>query len=64
LPDGADVPWWRVLGHGGRITIPRHRHHDRLQRAMLEAEGVEFDATGRVDMQRFGWPEVPGDRPA
>jgi len=25
------------------------------QRHLLEAEGVEFDAKGRIDFDRFGW---------
>jgi methylated-DNA-protein-cysteine methyltransferase-like protein len=30
--------------------------YERLQRTLLEAEGVHFDAAGRVDLDRFGWP--------
>jgi methylated-DNA-protein-cysteine methyltransferase-like protein len=55
LPEGLGVPWWRVLGSGGRITIPRHRHHDRLQRSLLAGEGVTFGPSGKVDMARHGW---------
>ena len=31
------------------------RGSDELQRILLEAEGVTFDSTGRVDLKRFRW---------
>jgi methylated-DNA-protein-cysteine methyltransferase-like protein len=61
LEDGgknADVPWQRVLGAAPRdkakVTI-KDPVGGALQRAMLEAEGVTFDALGRVDLTVFGW---------
>ncbi len=34
-----------------------------VQRRLLEGEGVEFDALGRVDLARFGWrPRARGPR--
>jgi methylated-DNA-protein-cysteine methyltransferase related protein len=55
LPDGSDVPWWRVINRNGEISIRGEPHAARLQRALLEGEGVEFGANGRVDWKRFGW---------
>lgn len=56
----TDVPWHRILAskspRHGAIT-PRGRGFAARQRALLEAEGVEFDALGRVDLRVFGWPE-------
>lgn len=53
---GADpVPWWRVVNAGRRISLPPHLHGDRLQRALLEDEGVRFDDAGRVGEEHFGW---------
>jgi alkylated DNA nucleotide flippase Atl1 len=26
-----------------------------MQRRLLEKEGVRFDATGRIDLTRYGW---------
>lgn len=46
-----DVPWHRVINVQGRIST-----HGSLQRQLLEAEGIPFDATGRADLGRFGWP--------
>jgi methylated-DNA-protein-cysteine methyltransferase related protein len=55
LPDGSDVPWWRVVNGRGEITIPRSGHAAPLQRALLLDEGVGFDEAGRIDMRRCGW---------
>ena len=51
------VPWWRVINARGELTIPRIHHGRTLQRELLEAEGVTVDDDGRVDMERYGWPE-------
>ncbi len=51
----ADVPWQRVINSAGRISISRADLSADLQRALLEAEGIEFDARGDVDLRRFGW---------
>ncbi|MCA1798773.1 MAG: MGMT family protein [Xanthomonadaceae bacterium] len=53
LPHGTDIPWHRVLNAAGRISIPGET--GTRQRALLEAEGVVFDARGRVDFERYGW---------
>lgn len=55
LPDDSDVPWWRVINRNGEISIRGVVHAARLQRALLESEGVEFSRRGRVDWKRFGW---------
>jgi methylated-DNA-protein-cysteine methyltransferase-like protein len=59
VPSGSDVPWHRVLNAEGRISI-RARN---LQRSLLEAEGVPFDETGRVDLDSVGW-QGPADEGA
>ncbi len=46
------VPWQRVINAQGKISI---RKGAETQRALLEAEGVVFDARERVDLARFGW---------
>lgn len=55
LPDGSDVPWHRVINARGGISISKVGLPPQLQRALLEAEGVEFAADGRVDLDRWGW---------
>ncbi len=51
-----DVPWWRVVGADGTLRIARRDPMlAQLQRAHLEAEGVPFDETGKVRMERCQW---------
>ena len=55
LQDGR-VPWHRVVNARGCIS-PRADEPggSLLQRMRLEQEGVEFDARGRIPLDRFGW---------
>ena len=54
--DGEDdVPWQRVINARGEISARGAPEATALQRAMLEGEGIVFDARGRVDLERFGW---------
>jgi methylated-DNA-protein-cysteine methyltransferase-like protein len=55
LPDGSDVPWWRVINRNAEISIKCVDHGPALQRALLEREGVRFGRSGRTDWRRFGW---------
>ncbi|MDY6875666.1 MAG: MGMT family protein [Chloroflexota bacterium] len=60
LPEGSDVPWHRVINSQGRISTSCQEHTADLQRVLLEAEGVQFNADGTVDWDRFGWTVGPG----
>lgn len=55
LPPGSDVPWWRVVNRRGAISTSRFNGLAQRQRAILESEGVEFDADGEASWERFGW---------
>jgi methylated-DNA-protein-cysteine methyltransferase-like protein len=56
LRDGAeDVPWQRVINARGEVSPRSEPGWEGYQRARLEAEGVVFDARGRVDLKRFRW---------
>ncbi|HSN57286.1 MAG TPA: MGMT family protein [Candidatus Sulfomarinibacteraceae bacterium] len=60
-PDG--VPWQRVVNASGGCSTDRLPDIPAgLQRAMLEGEGVEFGAGGKLDLERYRWqpPPVPG----
>ncbi|KAF0109157.1 MAG: hypothetical protein FD146_201 [Anaerolineaceae bacterium] len=52
-----DVPWQRVINSKGEISL---RPGAEEQRRLLEAEGVEFNDRGRVDLVRFGWEAGSG----
>lgn len=53
LQDDA-VPWHRVINAQGRSSFPETGKR-KLQQALLEAEGVVFDASGRVELEVFQW---------
>jgi methylated-DNA-protein-cysteine methyltransferase related protein len=56
LPGHSAVPWHRVINARGGISTGRAFPGGELvQRQLLEAEGIEFDARGRVPLQRFRW---------
>ena len=55
LSAGDAIPWHRVLNAQGRVSPRAEPGGDRVQRALLEREGVRFDAAGRADLARFGW---------
>ena len=47
-----DIPWWRILNAQGKIS---ERPSASRQRELLEAEGVLFDASGKIDFSVFLW---------
>lgn len=55
LPQGSDVPWHRVVNSFGEISARSGGDSHELQRLLLEGEGVEFDAKGKIDLSRFRW---------
>ncbi|MBD8120193.1 MGMT family protein [Pseudomonas lutea] len=54
LPQGSSLPWHRVLGAGGRISLAPGTPSGEEQRARLRTEGVTI-RNNRVDMVRHGW---------
>lgn len=61
LPPGSVVPWHRVINARGEISPRRADAAGGLaQRLRLEAEGVRFDARGRVTFERYGWARGRG----
>jgi len=53
LPEGSRVPWHRVINARGEISPRSAGDSHELQRMLLEAEGVEFDVRGRVELKKF-----------
>ncbi len=56
LPEGADVPWHRVVNEKGCISLSPERS-GLLQQAMLQDEGVGFDSEGVIPLEIFRWQE-------
>lgn len=55
-PEGLVIPWQRVINAGGKVSQRGGLGvEEGYQRHLLEEEGVVFSASGRVDLERFGW---------
>ena len=56
LKEGHSVPWHRVVNARGAISKRSSGWSAEIdQRLLLEAEGVKFDAVGRIQLARFQW---------
>lgn len=54
-PD-ADIPWHRVINAKGEISeSPVRFGSDHLQRVLLEAEGIQFSARGKINLRDYRW---------
>jgi methylated-DNA-protein-cysteine methyltransferase-like protein len=62
VTDADEIPWHRVINVKGEVSRSPHRNGtDDLQQTLLEAEGIEFNANGKLDLNRYIWradPEV------
>lgn len=59
-----ELPWHRVLLRSGVIAFRKGSTNFRLQKRMLEKEGVEVAKDGSIDLERFGWKKTaPKKRP-
>ncbi|HEX5504009.1 MAG TPA: MGMT family protein [Thermomicrobiales bacterium] len=54
-PDRLEVPAHRVVSKDGTLSGGWAFGGKERMRALLEAEGVTFDARGRVNMRAHGW---------
>ena len=55
LPARSNVPWHRVVNARGEVSPRTSGDSHELQKMLLEAEGVEFDLAGRIDLKQFRW---------
>lgn len=53
-----DIPWQRVINSQGKISLPEP--NGSKQRQLLQAEGIVFSKSAKVDLTEFGW-EGPDD---
>lgn len=63
--DSRNIPWHRVINSRGTTSTERLMPSSPgLQRALLEAEGVMFDAKGQCDLGVYQWsPRAARRRP-
>jgi methylated-DNA-protein-cysteine methyltransferase-like protein len=54
LPEGADVPWQRVVNAKGCVSLPAAGAS--RQRSRLATEGIRF-RNGRIPLGTYGWPK-------
>lgn len=60
--DSSDVPWHRVINAKGEVSeSPFRNGTDYLQRSLLEQEGIEFNANGKVNLRMYQWGFEPAD---
>jgi methylated-DNA-protein-cysteine methyltransferase related protein len=55
LPTNSGVPWHRVINAKGEISLRSGGCRDPVQRRLLKQEGVIFDRSGRISLDRFRW---------
>lgn len=55
----AALPWHRVIGAAGRISLPRGRGFAEQKRRLV-AEGVAVGPGGRIDLKRHQWEPSRG----
>jgi len=55
LPPDTRIPWHRVVGAPGKISLPENSASCVTQRERLQAEGVEIRASNRLDLGRYRW---------
>ena len=55
LDAGADVPWHRIINSQGRISRRTGSEGHRLQRILLETEGVVFSVDDTIDLVQYRW---------
>ena len=55
LPGIPGIPCHRVLNRYGEVCKGFAFGGGDAQRMLLEAEGIEFESDGRVDLAAYGW---------
>jgi len=55
LSESRGLPWQRIVNAKGEISLRSDGAMDRVQRSLLEQEGICFDARGRISLSRYQW---------
>ncbi len=54
IPDDLEIPWHRVINAQGKISLSESGW-GRLQRSLLEEEGIRFSANGTISLAKYRW---------
>ncbi len=54
-PEPGIIPCHRVLNREGRTAPAFAFGGEDVQRALLEAEGIAFEADGSIDLEKYLW---------
>ncbi len=57
--DSSEIPAYRVIRSDGSIKFQKGSVDYKRQKSRLEAEGVEVDENGLIDLEKFGWKKEP-----
>ena len=60
LSGDSGIPWHRIINSQGRISLRTGSEGHRLQRILLEAEGIVFSEDDTINLVKYNWI-VPGD---
>lgn len=52
---GDATPWHRVVNRHGFISTKCLDHPKKLQKALLEQEGVEVTGDFMINLEKYGW---------
>ena len=53
-PDNLKLPWHRVISYKGVSSLPTMAKR-RLQEALLEQEGIQFDRNDKINLEKYQW---------
>lgn len=57
--EAHNLPWQRVLNSKGRISFSKKSEEYKLQKKLLQKEGVKFSDDDSLDLEKFGWKKEP-----
>ena len=52
---GDKTPWHRIINRHGFISTKCLDHPKKLQKVLLETEGIEVSPNFMIDLQKYGW---------
>lgn len=50
-----NLPWQRVINKDGFISIKSWDYPKKLQKALLEDEGIEVTSDFMINLKKYGW---------